>query len=328
MLKFFVFLVSSLALGVLIAPRARACSAYGCTQPYARPRASALLANAGGVWLAPGRTFFDASNLEFAGVLTLTLGDTSTVLESDLLDRSVDYGVRLAVRTTDELVEGATLTLHAPSGCDVDDAGPRQNGLIRTWTITRAMPKPSSLGSLEAEVGSSASGGRIANGVGCSETIPAATAHVTLVASADAAPWVDAMVFETLVDGVAWRPDVSAISWAQYSGGEDFGGSWVARGEDIVFAGCNGEGGVALGAHTVVMRGILPDGTVVESTPVSVVLACSAEFSDAGVDAGAPRGDGGGCAAAPGGDAWSTPGLLVVAFGLVAYARRRSARRG
>jgi hypothetical protein len=111
----------------------------------------------------------------------------------------------------------------------------------------------------------------------CWSLVDAVIAEVEVALSEEAAPWRDALYWRTQVDGEYWLP----------SGGigltRPYGGSWVGRGRDVIFARCSqpaDEGaedqGVAAGTHEVTMTGRLLGDVDVSTPPLAIELDCAA----------------------------------------------------
>lgn len=315
------------AMAIFLAPAAPADACSGtCESAYARPRAGSLPANAGGVWLNPGRAY---GRDDYDAVLRVSDGDVWTVLAHEDFERSLAMSPRYAIRPSTPLVPGTTLSLEVTGPCPPPE---ETSKLVGSWTITAPIPMPSALGTLTVVTGSSPTAGQIGGGAGCDESFPAAYADISLEVDTSAEPWTDAMVFETLVNGEVYRPYVSLVTWRQADRGEGFGGSWRGRGVDRVFYSCDD-----LAPRVISMRGILPDGTVLETPGVEVALECSRETRrasrDAGVstnpgaDAGVGSAAGGACATAPTRARRGIGAFFVLAMAALALTARTRVRR-
>lgn len=303
----FTGVLCALALFFIPIQPARACSSIPCQGAAALPGSGATLpANLGGVWFTPGHGTTQATH---GAVLRVTYEDATSEPALEEVPRSIAYGQRLALRVEQPFPVGATVTLETSVLCSDEQPLPRET--IATWTVGPELPRPATLGTLSVTLRPNGMG-RVGEGGGCYEDVPAASAEVVLEADPSAGPWLGAMVFETVVDDEIYRPRVFAAATTREHQAP-FGGSWTGRGRDLVFAACDGQAGVALGRHSVKMRGILPDGTVVESEAVEVDLECDSGGGGCGGGAGEP----------------DTTGLPVYAFvsTLFLLRRRRSALR-
>jgi hypothetical protein len=151
------------------------------------------------------------------------------------------------------------------------------------------------------------------------EEVQAVFVDVELDPSPSAKPWVDVMRFFTRVDDKRWLPSDGTLPQQD---------RWMGQTKDRVFATCDGsqlkagEQALARGQHTVSMSATLPNGTVIQTPPVSFVLD-----ADCPQPAPAARKSCGACHAVGsrtgGGFEW------VLAAGIVAIARRfHTARTG
>jgi hypothetical protein len=234
-----VFMVAMLA---LLAPNhADACSYPQCLGPRAHTAAS-VPSNAGGVWIFPGNNAHpDRSAYPEAIELRVSDSDGELALETALVDRTVAWDIRAALRADLTLYEGQTLLLMDPvrecSPPPLDEEEPLEPVVVASWAIGPPADKPALLGTLDVTLEGNGEG-RSAGGAECFSTFPAATARVSLVASEEAEPWLDVVVYETLVDGQLHHPLKS--DW--YLIGTDwegpFGGSWKGRGVDELFTRC------------------------------------------------------------------------------------------
>ncbi len=197
-------------------------------------------------------------------------------------------------------------------------------------------PLPESLGELVAtDIGVGPISVATASG-SCAESIEADRVEIALEPSAGAAPWLELLHFETLVDGDVWQPssDITVLSPP--------GASWMGRGRDLVHAACAsdlGQGtspGADEGSHEVTMRATLPGTDIaLETAAVTVDLRCGAGGDDGGdTDDGLDDGvdsadDDGGCSSVGGGSghAWLLAVLASAAFLSRARRRRLIARR-
>ncbi len=334
---FFASLLLSTSFVSLTPTSAHACSASFCGEPAGFPTTATLPANAGGVFLNPGHGPGDLG-LPTPELILAAPGSEAVGLTVLPSDRSVGVFLRTVVHTPDALPVGATLTLRAGSRCDAfyaGDSGTPAPIEVRSWTITEAVPLPTTLGTLQVTVGPRTVPQPTWDG-SCDVQEATVGASVDLTLASDAAPWSDVFVYETVVDGAVFLPIVTASPFNGYSGqSQAFGGSWLGRGTDFVFANCGAvHGGVAPGAHTVFLRGILPDGTIVTTNESTFELTCTSEPVDAGTrppdtDAGVEEQmhlQGGPCSAAPGfgtSDRSTVFGLVFAVAAALGFRRRR-----
>jgi hypothetical protein len=209
-------------------------------------------------------------------------------------------------------------------------AGSEESGPEILFEAGDEAPLPQSLGELLAtDIGV----GRVSVATlsgSCAESIEADRVEIALEPSADAAPWLELLHFETLVDGHVWQPsgDITVLSPP--------GASWMGRGRDLVHASCEpdlGQGtdpGVDEGSHEVSMRATLPGTDIaLETAPVTVDLRCGAGGDDdGGADDGADDGDDtaddGGCSSSRGGGGQA--GVLAVLASAALLSRARGRR--
>lgn len=293
-LRFFVASAALLPTALSLAPAtARACSAPNCREPAGFPATATLPANAAGVFLDPGSVGF-TPYVEFSapGLRLEVPGAAPLELTVDVVDASISAFGRLAVHTATSLPVGSTLVLHATSACAAlgADGGAVTPVDVGSWTITDAVPLPTTLGTLTVDVVPQGTVPMPVYTGECDQPATTSYAAVTLVPSTDASPWSDLFVYETVVDGTVFLPSVTASPFNGYSSqSQSFGGSWLGRGVDHVYARCGTlASGVSEGTHSIAMRARLPDGTVVTTPAVEVTLACPPSVVDAGVDSGAP----------------------------------------
>jgi hypothetical protein len=148
----------------------------------------------------------------------------------------------------------------------------------------------------------------------CSSDVAAAQDSIELALAQDAAPWQDALMFETFVDGTPWSPR-RALNIANVPGT-----SWQGRGVDLVFSVCETDDpggaldGVEVGTHTVEMRARVPGTTtVLTSTAVTIDLQCAGAAGSS---------DSSGCSANRGARA---PWLLLALLPILRRRGRRTA---
>lgn len=192
------------------------------------------------------------------------------------------------------------------------------------FTVTSAAPLPSALGALAAMPASLQQIDLETAAGTCSAKTTVAAAQIELTPAADALAWLDALHFETWVDGKRWQysPSLNAVVPP--------GASPLGRAQDRVFQICSSMdstvgGGLSAGKHVVTMRATLPGSTqVATSSALEVTLQCDGTAGPPmdGAPAGDPAGGApaaGGCSAGPGAGPWL--GLALLA--LVRRARRR-----
>lgn len=150
----------------------------------------------------------------------------------------------------------------------------------------------------------------------CDREIDAVQVRVTVELSAGAAPWSDALLWSTWVDGQRYAP-LSSLGSMHYDPPAP-GASWQGRGEDLLFASCDAvpytEQGLSEGSHTVQLRASLPAAVGAEprfaSNEIEIELDCLAGTPpDAGAGAAGP----GGAAASPQGGMASGCGCRLAA---------------
>ncbi|MCK6515526.1 hypothetical protein L6R46_10790 [Myxococcota bacterium] len=255
-------LVSAAVVGLWgLAPgEARACSPRPCHLAVAVPGDGASVpANLSAVaLLRSGCAPFD----EPRG-LTVEGGAAVPVVE----EASAAYpGVLLVRPEAGALSPGSRVSL----GGAGDQRGPRALHL----NLTALAPLPVALGALSVEPNERGPVVVATDSGACSEALDAASAKVNLSFDPSAEPWRDAFIFETLVDGQPWRPSASLPDPAP------FGGSWVGRGVDLLYAACGPDQhalmGLELGAHTVELVATLPGVPDLSwrAGPVDVELRC------------------------------------------------------
>lgn len=313
-----------------------ACSGVLCSAPSGHPATATLPANAGGVFLNPGNGTL-AEPFPPPSLRITPLGGAPADAPTSVQDQTIGPFHRVAVRTSDTLPVGATLTLRAADRCDESspDAGTLELADLRSWTVTSAVPLPTELGTIDVDVTPSGTVPQATTAGSCDEPVRTSYASVTLALASGAAPWGDTFVYETLVDGIVFLPVVTLSPFNSYSSQSQlFGASWVGRGVDRVFARCGDMlTGVEEGSHTIAMRGVLPDGTEVVTPSVQVTLSCPPDGgtpypdSDAGMTT-MPQESKGLCAVGGTGarDRSSIVGLTLAALVLL-RSRRRRARR-
>jgi MYXO-CTERM domain-containing protein len=198
-----------------------------------------------------------------------------------------------------------------------------QQPLRSTFMVGPAAPLPTSLGTTQRDGAYVRGDISVATAGGsCSIELDAASATITLTHSADAEPWKDLFVYETLVDSQLWTPH-TAINVSR-----PLGASWRGRARDQLYRVCvenNGEGrGLDEGTHEAAFRAYLPGQAKLVATSVNVDTICDPSNGSNGSgsgsnDPGTPT-DSGGCCSTSGSSAnvaW------VALLGLLLRRRRR-----
>jgi hypothetical protein len=307
-------LASTLTLVSSMPETARACSGFACGTPDVRPAgATTVPANIGGLFIG-SRSHYSGDPAIDASVERL-VGSVYTSIPTTVVPRPIEGQTRFAVRFG-ALTPGDTITLSATQACETtDDDGSVSPTSLAQYTVGPEVPLPTTLGSLTVTVELDGVA-PVASSGPCFEERPTSYASVALVASDDASPWIGAMVFETLVDGELYTPSTHA-----HSSVVAFGGSWMGVAKDRVFAACGDLDGVSEGTHEIKLRGILPNGTVLETSAVSATLACPGSSHATGLG----NANSGGIACSAGHAETMMPSALF-GLGLLALVRRRSSR--
>lgn len=216
-----------------------------------------------------------------ASTTTLTVSNDNVVLldaagvripveVTPMLD--VRYNYEREIRPLEPLLPDAQYSLTVPRLCD--EGPPTTRYTLQTRATT---PIPSSIGALRLvkqgfeEVRVSASGT-------CVEDVHAATAGVEVELSAEAEPWREVLLWETLVDGQRWfGPPASVMPRIG-----PIGESRVGAGRDLLYVRCSPKdagsinSGLSPGLHRVVMQASLPGRPDVwNSSSLSLTLNCS-----------------------------------------------------
>lgn len=275
---------------MLAARDAAACSQQGCGGLRALPgEMTTVPAN------APALRFFTLAPLAGDGGVgdagaswnvSVTLGRRTAMSPAPVaLGWPRAYGPGFEVTIDEALTPGETYELSAEAACDAGRLTHRSS-----FTAGPTAPMPTALGTLSASAVSMGFEPTPVSTGECAAMTPASTATVSIEHSADAAPWRSLLVYETLVDGVAWQPRTSQRSDGS-TGTSPLapGGSSFGRGQDHVYAICPPASaelralGASEGRHRVKIRATLP-GTLValESNEVEIELRCAPVFADAG----------------------------------------------
>jgi hypothetical protein len=307
------------AAGVTVARMRAAEACSGCFSAHFVPEDGATIpANTPALYWRPGRSAQQANPAEVT-LVRADAPDSPLPITRTLAPNGFDY----LLTPNTPLEPGVTYTLRDPNSCTLSGGDAPK---VATFTAGPAAPLPSTLGTLQATALPRVMM-TVAQGASCSWQFDTARVAVDLTAAPEAAPWLDMLFFETLVDGAAW------IAYEHLLEPPAPGASWQGRGADLLIAVC-GDSGNGLpqfylpeGAHAVEMRVTLPGTTLaLASTTATARLSC----------AGAPPGDGDGGTNPPPDDAGGccqssapAPGaapLLLAAGGLLLVLRRR--RRG
>lgn len=225
-----------------------------------------------------------------------------------LTARQLANGDYLLVPST-PLAAGGRYRLTDLSTCaQTQDRGPQV-----VFQVGPEAPLPSSLGALSAAAVGVTEMNLATTSGSCFSQATVAQSSIELVPASAAAPWLDALHFETLVDGKPWHFFTSiGVQPAP-------GTTPVGRARDRVFEVCAsadphvGEG-LAAGTHVVTMQATLPGTTqVMMSESVEVKLSC-AEAQ--------PEGEMGGCSA---GGPDAAGGAVLALLGLIRRRARGSA---
>lgn len=313
----------ALALAValpLVAPRlAAACSPLPCWPGSFLPGDGAHVpANLPGLIWRPMRPLDGAGTADPSQVVLATTADPATPIP--FTATALTGGDYLLV-PQGPLVAGTSYVLVDHTTCEATGA----HGPSVTFTATATAPEPAELGALAASddgIGSLTLGTVSGS---CSSDVSADRATITLAPSADAAPWLDVIEFETRVDGHEWGSSDNLDEV------DPPGQSWQGRGRDLLYEVCETmddgvSAGLAAGTHQVELRATLPGSQAeIASAPIDVTLACAPEQPPTcatdptlcPVDPAGPAHDG--CSAAdPSGAAW-----LVLALGVLLLPLRR-----
>jgi uncharacterized protein (TIGR03382 family) len=144
-----------------------------------------------------------------------------------------------------------------------------QSGPRAVFHAGPAAPLPTSLGSLSRTAGTFGELRLRPPGGTCQLPFDAAQVTIGLEVAADAAPWRDALLLQTDVDGQPW----SAPNNLSQREAPDT--TWQGAGVDLVFRGCERDTpGLSAGVHTVVMTGVIPGLATSLSSADMVALAC------------------------------------------------------
>jgi hypothetical protein len=205
------------------------------------------------------------------------------------------------------LVPGTSYVITDRNTCDTGSA------LRAVFHAGPTAPLPTSLGSLSRTAGTVATLALKPPGGTCQMPFEADQVMIGLEVAADAAPWRDALLLQTDVDGKPWS---APNNLSQREAPET---TWGGTGVDLVFRGCVPDtGGLSAGVHTVVMTGVIPGVATSLSSADMIALACPRDpviCSDT-----EPSCEEGGCSA---GGSPALSGLLVVVGAWLARGRTR-----
>lgn len=332
---------AALGFSLLVQSPVEACSAAPCNGPgWILPESGTLPASAETLLWVASVPVLEPPALATTADLSFvdTTGGGEVVLELMLTAVSSD---EYWVEPVEPLEEGHTYRLTGASFCD--EPSLTTDPVVAEFTAgpSAAQPAGAPLGTLLLEpqlLGDL----QIATWDGsCSQIVTAAQVAFSVELSAEAAPWAEVLLYETLVDGHAW----SATETLEQPGPPPWdppgpGESWQGRGRDLVFANCSPTGfapedGAGPGEHTIRMIATLPghSGIVLESDEVTIDLDCG-EQADAGAggsgNAGSTERDilvQTGCGCRTAGGHWADGRLHVLWLGLVAFGGLRWRRR-
>jgi hypothetical protein len=168
------------------------------------------------------------------------------------------------------LVEGTAYVLEDVSTCG-GTKGPRVS-----FMAGPSAPLPTSLGTMQTDPHGYRQDLTVASGSGsCATTIDATLFGIYLEPSADVAPWLPLLLFQTIVDDEIW-----AIQ-DNINNPPALGASWKGRGRDLLFRTCtaNPEAsypGLASGGHQVAFRASLLNAQPIATPSLAVELMCDA----------------------------------------------------
>lgn len=202
--------------------------------------------------------------------------------------------------------------------------------LEATFTTTEAAPLPTTLGSLSAGEPTLGDVDLPADDAACALPVAASYVDVEVDLSDEATPWVEALYFETLVDGRVWRPTGHIFGDGEVPPWE----SWFGRGRDRVYVQCGStphgayaESDLAEGEHTIEMRArVAGTDEFLSAGEVTVNLTCGENPGnpDGGVDDGSTTSGEGDTSCSVGGSSSPTSAMgFVIALALVGRLRRR-----
>lgn len=299
---------ASLLLGLFAPEAARACSAPACTS------ARVLL---------PTEAHVPVNVTTFSVQEGIQGGESAGITGVRLIDAEIGTELAVELRESNIVINGAmepgrTYKLEVSSGCG--------DTITTTIEAEDAAPIPTELGTLT--VGSPRQG-RVpapSSQGSCYQEVDAVSVRFSVQGSEAVQPYWDLLVWETLVDGVPYRPR-GTISPSNMFGSPglstELGGSWFGRGEDVVYAACGDRRyeGVAQGSHEVVLRATVPGTDIeLETAPVTIDLRCDVTPPPPPPP---PESSAASCSATPvPGSTGALALVAVVAIGLVLRRRR------
>jgi len=302
-------LAASLASFLQLAPKdSLACSAGPCFSGFFAPKGGDMPASLPGVVWYPRRGGAISPGPTDVGLFEVTAIGTNQVAANVL-----PYGDAGAFVLTPiaPLSPNTDYILRGKDGC-VDGAPPTE-ATFHTWD---AAPLPTTLGTILAAGGSYTTLDVATTSGSCSTNINVQAEPISLTLTAEAAPFVNAFLYETLVDGEPFRATKSLIQEVQP------GESWQGRGKDLLYTRCDAPqppdigDGLAPGNHTVIFRATLPGSTVVlESEPANIYLECPP--IDYVNDPSGSASESGGCNTSQGGRTngfWAAISVLLLAL--------------
>jgi len=319
--------VLATSLLLLMPNEAHACSPGGCRIGVLVPSGGDVPASLPAVLWSPEQDFFtsepspiDPTQIE---LVQLTANGEVPVQATAAVREDGLYLITPAA----PLLPDADYELRAGQFCSM--APPEPWPTTATLHTTSAAPLPMTLGKLSVYAVKQGSLNVATTGGGCIATVTAASERIELGLAADAAPWKNVLMYQTLVDGLPWQ---GSTGLSDFSLGE----SWQGRGKDLVYTPCDnsgdefGIGGVAPGKHSVKMRATLPGTDVaLETEEVSFELTCAPPEPPPPEVLVDPENATTDCnVAAPGGGAqasWAA-GTMAVALAAMGARRRRGGR--
>lgn len=263
-----------------------ACSAAACSPEAGGdsviPAQGSAPSNLPALYWSSSTTAFGGPMAYDPTTLTVTRVDTGEVIPVTLSPAgtaaSPFWGAPYLATLTRPLVAGGHYRVDSTASSM--DAGTLHT--IGDFTADPSAPLPKSLGTLSAGAQKVAKITVADVGGGCSAEVRAAQVPILLELSAEAKPWSDAFVYETLVDGKPYHPDDSLGYYALVPRPMP-GASWVGRGKDILFALCEKHDTASIpsqateGKHIVAIHAKIPGTQVdVSSAAIPVTLDCHA----------------------------------------------------
>jgi hypothetical protein len=258
-------------LGYLVEPKlAQACAGSVCINDQFLPRVGSVPENIATIAWDPG---YDVrAEIPLLPRLECVAADGGTrELSFAALPRDRPDHLEL----NEPLVAGERCMLSSGvTDCSVDGAGAYLEGRAE-FDVVDSSPLPEELG-LIAVAGPKLDDIEISADTSCSERVSACIVNASVVFSAAALPWKDALLFETIVDG---EPFSTSRNLALP---DELGGLYHGRTADVVYAlGGKIPGNVIAereldpGEHTLAIRARLPGSDVILATPpVTINLDC------------------------------------------------------